>query len=421
MSQAISEKINPNRIPLEPLGLKAESTLNRISLNTSSVSPEETLYINIPKLAENVVIVPGSVSLIFDLTVAGHANNTLVNNVGSNLVSRLKVLFGGETLQDTQRYDLFQTYHDLYLTAEDREDGLKQGISSENMRKLRTNAGDKVTSDAKEVALAAVYNTKYSIPLNHPILSKHGAFYPKALPHPLTFEITLAPINDVVVYSDKTKPPTYKIANLELEYSCISSEYLAREAQSAYQVGKGFFYENVILHKTFTISRPNDSVIKEHINLPRRSMTGILCLFTESYVGGARDSENFVNPNITSININVDGMPNRLYSKGMVPLDLWESVKKRFGREGVKQKDFYADKFALWIDLRTYPDNGIHGGGMALNNTLNGVKLEMKRKVGGTGNITCLHVRGSRCVDGDHEFKLKINYVLVKKYGRITR
>ena len=389
MSQAISEEINPNRIPREPLRLKAESSLNRITLNPSSANPGETLYINIPKLTENLVLVPGSLSLLFNLTVDGHANNTLVNNVGSNLVSRLRVLFGGETLQDTQRYDLFQTYHDLFLTDEEREDRLKQGISSENMRKLRTNAGDKVDTDAKEVALAVVHNTKYHIPLNHPILNEHGAFYPKALDHQLIFEITLASVSDIVVYSDTTKPPTYKITNLELEYSCISSEYLAREAQSAYQVGKGFFYENVTLHKTFTISRPYDSVINQHINLPRRSMTGILCLFTLPNTGGARDSENFFNPGITSINIDVDGIPNRIYSKGMVPSDLWESVKKRFGKEGVKEKDFYADKFALWIDLRTHPDNGIHGGGLVLNNTRDGVKIEIKRNLSGSGSMTC--------------------------------
>ena len=214
--------------------------------------------------------------------------------------------------------------------------------------------------------------------------------YPKALPHPLTFEITLASVPDIVVYSDTVKIPNYSMTNLELEYQCISSEYLAREALSAYQVGKGFFYENVILHKTFTISKANDSVINEHINLLRRSMTGILCLFTEGHTGGARDSEKFVNPSITSINVNVDGMPYCLYSKGMVAADFWESVKKRFGREGVKQKDFYANnKFALWIDLRTHPNNSIHGGGLVLNNTRDGVKLEMKRKVGGRGNITC--------------------------------
>ena len=61
------------------------------------------------------------------------------------------------------------------------------------------------------------------------------------------------------------------------------------------------------------------------------------------------------------------------YTKGMVATDFWESVKKCFGREGVKQKGFYANnKFALWIDLRTQPDKSIHGGGLLLNNTRDG-------------------------------------------------
>ena len=50
-------------------------------------------------------------------------------------------------------------------------------------------------------------------------------------------------------------------------------------------------------------------------------MTGILCLFTENFVAGERDSEKFVNPNITSVNI--DRMPNNLYSNGMVSTDFW--------------------------------------------------------------------------------------------------
>ena len=126
---------------------------------------------------------------MFDLEVEGHANNTVVNNLGANLVSRFKVLFGGETLQDTQRYDLFQTYHDLFLTDEEREDRLKKGISSLNIRKLRTKAGDAKTQDAKEVALAAVHNTKYRIPINHPILNDHGVFYPKAFENHLILRL----------------------------------------------------------------------------------------------------------------------------------------------------------------------------------------------------------------------------------------
>ena len=308
MSHAVSEIINPNRVPREPFGLKADSSLNRITLNPSSASEGATLYINIPKLTDNVVIVPGSVNLLFDLKIGGHANNTLVNNVGRNLVEQLKVSFGGEKLQDTDRYDLFQTYHDLFF--DDRDDRLRQGISSENMRKLRTNAGDKNTSNSKEVALAAIHNTKYVIPLDHPVLSDHGALYPKALPHPLMFEITLPKIDQIVNHDKKDKektPPTYKITNLELEYRCIVSDDLSREAMTSYQVGKGFLYENVILHKTFPISKPNDSIINQHVNLPRRSMTGILCLFEESYDEGKRDSEKFVNPDIKSVSINIEG------------------------------------------------------------------------------------------------------------------
>ena len=145
------------------------------------------MYVNIPKLAEGIVIVPISVALVFNLSVVDHASNTLVNNVAQNLVTSFKVKFGGEILQDTQRYDLFQTYNNLFLTKEEREDKLKQGISSVNMRKLRTNAGDKVTSDAGEVAFAAIHNTKYRISLEHPILNDHGVFYPKALPNHLLF------------------------------------------------------------------------------------------------------------------------------------------------------------------------------------------------------------------------------------------
>ena len=86
-----------------------------------------------------MVIVPGSVFLVFNLAISGHENNTVVNNISRNLVKRQRVVFGGETLQDTMNYDLFQTYHDLFLPKEERENMLRHGISSENMRKLRTN------------------------------------------------------------------------------------------------------------------------------------------------------------------------------------------------------------------------------------------------------------------------------------------
>ena len=162
MSKSIPEKIDPNRMPKQPFGLKAESTLQRITFTPSSANPGETLYINIPKLSGNNVLVPGSVKLSFNLVVTGHVNNTLVNNVGRNLVSNFKVVLGGETLQDTKRYDLFMTYQDLFMSSKERFRKLKQGISTPNMRKLRTPAGDASTSNAGDVKLGKIY-TVFSV------------------------------------------------------------------------------------------------------------------------------------------------------------------------------------------------------------------------------------------------------------------
>ena len=394
MSKTISQRIDPNRMPKQPFGLKAETTLQRTTFTPSSANPGETLYVNIPKLSGNNVIVPNSVRLAFDFVIENaEANDTVVNNLGRNLISNFKVLLGGETLQDTKRYDLFATYHDSFLPRDERTKRLRQGISTENMRKLRTGAGDATTSDAGQVALGKIYAKRYHIPINHPILDDHGVFHPRSLRETLLFEITLAPVFDIISTSDVSKGQTYKLTNLELEYTSISSDYLAQEASGAYASGKGFYYENVLLHKTFEIDKANDSVINEHINVPRRSMSGILCLFNDPAAAGARDSEKFVNPAMLSVAVNINGMPNKLYSKNMTMTDFYESMLKRMeplGGDTIYPSNFYTGgRFGLWIDLRTFPDEEIHGGGFTLDSTSDGVKLEIRRKAGGSGKITC--------------------------------
>ena len=394
MSKTVSEKIDPNRMPKQPFGLKAETTLHRTTFTPSSASPGEVLYVNVPKLSGDNVIVPNSVRLAFDFDiVGGEANDTVVNNLGRSLVSNFKVLFGGETLQDTVRYDLFTTYHDSFLSKDARTKRIRQGISSENMRKLRTGAGDATTSDAGQVSLGKIYGKRYHIPINHPILDDHGVFRPISLREALKFEITLAPVFNVLVSSDTSKGQSYKLNNLELEYTSISSDYLAQEAAAAYNSGKGFFYENVQLFKTFELDKATSSVINEHINVPRRSMSGILCLFNDAITAGTRDAEKFVNPAMLSVAINMNGLPNKLYSRNMQTTDFYESMMKRMeslGGDMIYPSNFYTGgRFGLWIDLRTFPDPEIHGGGFALDSTCDGVKLEIRRKAGGSGKVTC--------------------------------
>ena len=89
----ISEYLNPYRFPRMAFGLKANSTLNGITLTPSNANPGETLYIEIPKLMDNMVIVPGIVFLVFNLSISGHENNTVVNNISRKFSQKTKGCF----------------------------------------------------------------------------------------------------------------------------------------------------------------------------------------------------------------------------------------------------------------------------------------------------------------------------------------
>jgi len=62
--------INPARKFRIPGGIKnLDRTKHTITHNLSKASPNETLYVRVPKLAQDVLLVPGSVCVSFDLTV----------------------------------------------------------------------------------------------------------------------------------------------------------------------------------------------------------------------------------------------------------------------------------------------------------------------------------------------------------------
>ena len=60
--------------------------------------------------------------------------------------------------------------------------------------------------------------------------------------------------------------------------------------------------------------------------------TGIL-LFYEPNAEGARGSEKIFNPDITQVKVTINGIPNKVYCKGMKMRDMWDEVYKRFGKE----------------------------------------------------------------------------------------
>ena len=129
--------------------MKAPRSVKRITFNPSEANPEETLYVHVPKLNKNEVLVPGSLAMRFDIDLSGgHANNFLVQNVPCYvaLVSKMTVKFGGTTLEETVDYDVYKTFSDLFLPGEKGDNMVPEGIQSEDLCKIRSGAGDAKTS-----------------------------------------------------------------------------------------------------------------------------------------------------------------------------------------------------------------------------------------------------------------------------------
>ena len=351
-----------------------------------------------PKLAENEVLVSGSLALVFNinLNVTGaHANNYLVQNVSRALVDKFAVKFAATPIQVTDGYDIYKIFEDLFIPLHERANMLSEGIQSLDLCKIRSGAGDKKTSGVDaENKLNDVYGTKYRINLDHPILTDHGVFYPQALYHDLVFDLTLAPAGQVVNGSDPSKLG-YKLENIELEYEVIRSKTLADEAMSTYNSGKEFAYDLVMREKVVPIVRGSDTRLNLQVNPQRRSLKGILLLFINPYTAGARDSESYFNPDITKVKVIVNGVPDRVYNEGISGSDMWNELARYFNpnRGGwpnmTLTKYLTANKFGLWIDLRSMADTTMHGNGQRLVNTQEGVQLEIERTASGSGKTHC--------------------------------
>jgi hypothetical protein len=111
-----------NRIPS---GLKAERQHHVITHNPSSANPKETLYIKTcknPEINGKTFYVPNSFDLSTDIILSGDASNSVVNNLGRNLISKLVVKWGTEHILQIDEYNVYSTFADLWLTKEERND-----------------------------------------------------------------------------------------------------------------------------------------------------------------------------------------------------------------------------------------------------------------------------------------------------------
>ena len=88
-------------------------------------------------------------------------------------------------------------------------------------------------------------------------------------------------------------------------------------------------------------------------------------------------------------------MPNRVYNKGISGKDMWNELTRYFNPHiggwpnMTLNKYLTANKFGLWIDLRSMVDTTMHGNSQRLVNTQDGVQLEIERTTSGSKTTNC--------------------------------
>ena len=220
--------------------------------------------------------------------------------------------------------------------------------------------------------MASIYDNRFCIPLDFEILESSLPLYHYGLGSRLTYELTFADYSDVIKATDPDA--TYTISNISLEFNTIINSSLASQIRMEY--------------------------MKSSILYDRILRAGIIPLNKSV----ARDTEEFYNPKITKVEVTVEGVPNELYAQNMEYRHQYDEIVKHFAEGRLKeagaiQKDlqlhnvniasYYTDKYALWLDFRTVDDNRLHGSGRRLENTSEGIRLQITKKAESAGKLSC--------------------------------
>ena len=103
--------------------------------------PNQNIDIAIPHSSRDLIIVPGSVKIKINIDIDfTEKARTIAENVGRALVKKKVVMIGSKEINTINNADIYETYKDLYLSEEEREEKLLHGIKSANGLRSRNSA-----------------------------------------------------------------------------------------------------------------------------------------------------------------------------------------------------------------------------------------------------------------------------------------
>ena len=200
------------------------------------------------------------------------------------------------------------------------------------MLKHRVGAGD-ATADAEDKALAKAYSNRFCIPVDFALLETHMPFYQAGLGDRLEYELTFNDYDKVIKSTDADS--SYTIKNICLEFDKVTDIELARQIRQQFNGRITILYDRILRHRKITKNK-SDTLWNINLNVPARSMKGILMLFEDP---NRTSTEDYYNPKITKVEVTIEGVPNQLYSKGMQAYQQWDEINKYFALTSKRDKE----------------------------------------------------------------------------------
>ena len=246
-----------NRIQFAFKGLREHV----VEMNTPNIAyPDQEIYINNPGGSVGDVIIPQIPMITFNLSVESSKDKAryVVKNVGRSLIVKNELLIGATTLEVISYPNEYDTYKDLYMTSNEREDALLQGIQNETGLKARlgaTKVGDtSLTLNAEEKAIKETLGNKFCMPLDFGIFKQ--PVYPYGLKEPLRVKLVFNSASNIILATGD-KDAKYTITNICLEFDKIIDVDYAAKMGYRYNSITGYTY-------------PYDRIICAHYDLLRK-------------------------------------------------------------------------------------------------------------------------------------------------------
>ena len=186
---------------------------------------------------------------------------------------------------------------------------------------------------------------------------------------------------------------SYEIKNICLEFHKVTDTELARQIRQQFNGRIVILYDRVLRHRKITKNK-SDTLWNINLNIPARSMKGILMLFEDP---NRTSTDDYYNLKITKVEVTIEGVPNQLYSKSMLAYQQWDETTKYFALTSKRDKetdkvakglyfsDTYIEKyltirFAFWLDLRSTDGNTLHGSGRRIENASEVVIIQIEKQ-----------------------------------------